>query len=161
MSTNNTNESKLKILKKQRVLNARAESVRDEFFKSNDFFDPNDIVQVKYEMLRRVEIEGWSVARASEVFGFSRPTFYKIQKDFKKGGLIGLIPRKGGPKMGHKLSQEVIDFILESIEIKPRWQSPYLAALVTEKFGIKVHPRSIERGVARMGKKRKRRRRVT
>jgi transposase len=161
MATKNTNEGKLKILKRQRVFNARAESVQDELFKNNDFFDPNDLVQVKYEMLRRVEIEGWSVAKASEVFGFSRPTFYKMQKDFKKGGMTGLIPKKGGPKMGHKLSQEVIDFIMETIEIKPKLQPPAVAALVAEKFGIKIHPRSIERGVARMGKKRKRRRRVT
>lgn len=160
MSTNSSDESKLKILKKQRVLNAAAESVQDELFKSNDFFDPKDLVQVKYEMLRRVEIEGWSVSSASELFGFSRPTFYKIQKDFKKGGLTGLIPKKVGPKMGHKLTQEVMDFI-QSIDIRPKLQSSAIAALVTKEFGIKVHPRSIERSVARMGKKRKKRRRRT
>lgn len=155
MSTNSSDESKLKILKKQRVLNTKAKSVRDEFFKNNDFFDPNDIVQVKYEMLRRVEIEGWSVTRASEVFGFSRPAFYKVQKDFKKGGMVGLIRKKGGPKIGHKLSQEILDFILETIKIKPKLQPPALAKLVSERFGVKVHPRSIERGIARIGKKRR------
>jgi len=33
-------------------------SVEDEHFSKNDFFDRRDLVQVRYEMLRRVRAEG-------------------------------------------------------------------------------------------------------
>ena len=66
------------ILKAHKTLNAHPERVRDELFQTNEFFDPNDIVQLKYEMLRRVQLDGWTVTAAVQAFGFSRPSFYKI-----------------------------------------------------------------------------------
>ena len=40
--------------KKHGVLHKRLEQVTDELFRQGDFFDPRDLVQVKYEMLRRI-----------------------------------------------------------------------------------------------------------
>jgi len=38
-----------------------------------------DVVQVKYEMLRRVRVDQVPMARAARAFGFSRPAFYQAQ----------------------------------------------------------------------------------
>jgi hypothetical protein len=48
-------------------------------------------VQVKYEMLRRVQAEGKSVTDASAGFGFSRPSFYQALSAFERDGLAGLV----------------------------------------------------------------------
>ena len=48
------------------------EKVRDPKFQENEFFDPRDVVQVKYEMLRRVSIEKAPVF-ATEEYGVTRP----------------------------------------------------------------------------------------
>ena len=56
-------------LKQSGALNPRPENVRDERFQANDFFDPNDLVQVKYEMLRRVQVDGLPIAQAADRFG--------------------------------------------------------------------------------------------
>ncbi len=45
-------------LAEARCLNPRPESVRDPAFLASEFFDARDVVQVKYEMVRRVEAEG-------------------------------------------------------------------------------------------------------
>ena len=47
-------DAKTDALKQHGCLNPRADAVRDELFLSNAFFDPRDLLQVKYEMLRRV-----------------------------------------------------------------------------------------------------------
>src|SRR5215510_1647677 len=63
---------KLKTLQEQASLNPRPQAVTDPLFHQSDFFDPRDLVQVKYEMLRRVRVEGRSVRQACLDFGFSR-----------------------------------------------------------------------------------------
>jgi hypothetical protein len=55
------NLAKTQALRQQGVLNPRPDAVTDPLFQSGDFFDPQDMVQVKYEMLRHVEVDKASV----------------------------------------------------------------------------------------------------
>ena len=95
---------KLKALLEEGTLNPSPGKVRDPKFQENEFFDPRDLVQVKYEMLRRVSVEKSSVTEATEDYGVSRPTYYQTKASFDKGGLAGLVPRKRGPQ-GHHHTQ--------------------------------------------------------
>src|SRR6202011_2768206 len=79
-------DPKLRALKQSGTANPQAQKVQDPAFVASDFFDPRDLVQVRYEMLRRVRSEGQSVAKATTLFGVSRPTFYKAQSDFDDSG---------------------------------------------------------------------------
>ena len=148
-------DSKLRTLQQQGTLNPRSKAVRDELFLHDDFFDPRDLVQVKYEMLRRVQTEGHSVSDAAADFGFSRPSFYQAQSAFEQDGLAGLVPRKRGPKQAHKLTDEVLAFIGEIREEQPSIRLPDLVKQIEKRFGIKVHPRSIERRLLGHQKKRR------
>ena len=85
------------------------------FTEGGPFFDPEDLVQVKYEMLRRVREEGASVTQASAAFGFSRPSFYAAQAAFQEAGLPGLVPRRPGPRRAHKLSGPVLALLEEAL----------------------------------------------
>ncbi len=67
---------KRQALRQTGTLNPRPDRVTDELFADSDFFDPNDLLQVKYEMLRRVRRDDFTVQQAAKVFGFSRPSFY-------------------------------------------------------------------------------------
>lgn len=64
--------------------------------KANSGFDPRDLVQVKYEMLRRVSAEGHSVVQSAKAFGLSRPSFYQAQAALQREGLAGLLAKKRG-----------------------------------------------------------------
>src|SRR6478735_934865 len=75
-------DARLKALQQQGTLNSRPQDVRDALFHQHDFFDPRDLVQVKYEMLRRVQAEGKSVTDTSADFGLSRPSFYASSEKF-------------------------------------------------------------------------------
>jgi transposase len=147
-------DAKRDALHERGTLNPHPERVEDELFGQGEFFDARDLVQVKYEMLRRVKFEGASVAGAAEKFGVSRPSFYAAQTAFAQGGLAGLLPRKRGPRGGHKLRAEVLRFLEESSAGDPSLTASKLVPLVVEHFGLAVHPRSIERALRRLEKKR-------
>jgi transposase len=146
-------DAKFEALQQQGTLNPRPKEVRDELFLQDEFFDPRDLVQVKYEMLRRVQTEGQSVTDASANFGFSRPSFYQALSAFEQDGLAGLVPHKRGPKQAHKLTPEVLAFIGEMRQKEPSVRLPDLVKLIQDRFGIRVHPRSIERSLLRHQKK--------
>ena len=78
---------KLEALREEGTLNPTPDEVHDPKFQENEFFDPHDIVQVKYEMLRRVSAENASVSAATEEYGVSRPTYYQTKASFDKGGV--------------------------------------------------------------------------
>jgi transposase len=146
-------DSKGESLRQQGVLNPHPEKVADPLFHDSEFFDPRDLVQVKYEMLRRVRVERASVTEVTHAFGFSRPVFYQAQALYHRAGLPGLIPQRPGPRRAHKLSDLVVDFLLQRRLSDPLLRPNLLSELVREQFGIVVHPRSIERALERRRKK--------
>src|SRR5215469_15140704 len=110
---------KREALREQGTLNPRPREVTDPLFAEDSFFDPRDLVQVKYEMLRRVQSEGHSITGAAMAFGFSRPSFYQALSAFEQDGLAGLVPHKRGPKQAHKLTNEVMEFITDTRQKQP------------------------------------------
>src|SRR5688572_2590173 len=51
-------DTKAKHLERQGALNRHPERVLASWFQANGFFEARDLVQVKYEMLRQVSIDG-------------------------------------------------------------------------------------------------------
>jgi transposase len=134
-------------------LNPRPQDVTHELFQNSNFFDPRDLVQVKYEMLRQVRVENQSVSQSAKVFGFSRPSFYQARSTFQHAGMAGLIPHKRGPRRAHKLTPEVLAFLQQARVAQPSLHLEELVRLVKEQFGVVVHPRSIERQLWRQKKR--------
>jgi len=149
-----TRETKRKALRRQGTLNPRPDEVTHPLFQTNDFFDADDMIQVKYEMLRQVRVEQQSVTQATKAFGFSRPSFYQAQLAFEQNGLSGLIPQKRGPRSGHKLTTEVMEFLNKARAKDLSLRTEDLVQIVKEEFGVVVHSRSIERQLLRQKKRR-------
>jgi transposase len=133
------------------TLNASPEKVSDPKFHENEFFDPRDIVQVKYEMLRRVSVENVSVTDATEEYGVSRPTYYQAKASFDQSGVAGLVPKKRGPRGPHKLQGDILTFVEKQHVAGEPVRARELAKTIREEFSIEVHPRTIERALS--GKK--------
>ena len=142
-------DGKAQELARSRTLNPRPEAVADAAFAASEFFDARDVVQVKYEMVRRVEADGVSVSAAADAFGLSRQSYYTAAAALADGGLQGLVPGKPGPRRAHKLTEEVLDHLEALRAADPSLRAPALAAAVAERFGVRVHPRSVERALAR------------
>lgn len=155
MADHHDTENKIKRLQENGVFNRSHAQVHDPLFEEHEFFCPYDLIQVKYEMVRRVYADEWTVSRAAERYGFSRVSFYEIQKTIKHEGIAGLIPRKRGPKSAHKLTDEVMRFVERQLEKDPALRAPAIADLLEEEYGVTIHPRSIDRALERSKKKRR------
>jgi transposase len=142
-------DGKAQELARSRTLNPRPEVVVDEGFRSSEFFDARDLVQVKYEMVRRVEADGLSVSAAAGAFGFSRQSYYTAARALGDEGLAGLVPAKPGPRGAHKLTDEVLEHLERLRAADPGLGAAELTGAVLERFGVTVHRRSVERALAR------------
>jgi transposase len=138
-------DAKLKVLREQGCLHARPEQVIDELFQQSDFFDPRDLIQVKYEMLRRVRVDREPIRRVARRFGFSRPSVYQALAAFDQAGIVGLVRAKPGP---------VVKFIEEQKTQERSVRLDDLVERIKERFGLVVHTRSIQRALKRKQKKR-------
>lgn len=142
-------DPKVEALAGSRTLNPRPGAVTDEAFTSSEFFDPRDLVQVKYEMLRRVSQDGMSVSSAAAAFGLSRQTSYQAAAALGEAGLAGLLPGKPGPRGAHKLTGQVVEHLQALVASDPGLRPAELAEAVAQRFGIRVHSRPGERALAR------------
>ena len=114
MTSPPTAKQKRQTLRRHGTLNPHPESVTHPLFHNSDFFDPDDLVQVKYEMLRQVHVDQRLHQRGGATpSDFSRPSFYQAQAAFQEDGVFGLLPHKRGPQGGHKLTSEVMEFVAQ------------------------------------------------
>ena len=157
MKSKQLKNEKLKRLAEKGSLNLKPEQVNDDLFLQHEFFDPCDLMQVKYEMVRRVQSDDWRVSDAAKAFGFSRVSFYQIQKSIEKQGLSGIMPQKRGPKGAHKLSEKVLVFIEEKLNENDQLKASTLVELIQETFGFSIHVRSVEKVLQHRKKNRKNR----
>ena len=146
-------DSKSRALREHGALHPRPSRVHDPIFQHSEFFDPRDLVLVKYEMIRRVRVDGRPASEAAESFGFSRVALYQAMAAFQAAGLPGLLPRRRGPKAANKLTDAVLEFIDQQRAVDGSLRASALAKMVLEHLGLSVHPRSIERALARRAKK--------
>ena len=146
-------EAKRKALQTTGTLNPRAAQVQHPLFAKSSFFDPEDLLQLKYETLRALEVEHCPIAKAARDFGLSRPTIYEAHLQFQQQGLEGLLPHKRGPKAAHKLTEEVLHYVQERMAAEPELKAEELARRVRQRYGVKLHPRTIQKALKARAKR--------
>src|SRR5262245_39643973 len=146
-------DEKLAALSAHRAVHPRPSAVTDPLFRAGAFFDARDLVQVKYEMLRRVREDGWSVTAAAAAGGLSRQALYQARTAFARAGLAGLAPRRPGPRGPHKLGADALACVDRVRADDPSAGARRLAARLRDGLGLAVHPRSIERALDRRSKR--------
>ena len=146
------NPKKIEALRSSGALNRRPQKVRHPLFAEHDFFDPNDMVQLKYETVRAVEVDGHPIAQAALDYGLSRPTIYEAQENFRQEGIGGLLTQKRGPKKARKLTPEVRFYLDELAASEPDLKATALVQRVRRRFGIVLHPRTVEKAVRKKGR---------
>jgi transposase len=146
-------DPKRQALRDNGTFNPRADQVQHPLFRQSDFFDPQDLLQLKYETLRALEADRYSIAQAAREFGLSRPTIYQAQSQFQQQGLEGLLPHKRGPHNPHKLTAAVRNYLEELSAAEPGLSAEELSHRVRERFKIELHPRTIQKALRPKAKK--------
>lgn len=145
--------TKLDALRQSGTIHPHPQLVTDPLFHGQPFFDAHDLMQVKYELLRKVEVDGAPVSTAVTAFGLSRPSYYQARSAFEQDGLAGLAPQKRGPRRAHKFTAEVLAFLEQLRGEQPELRYRDMAEQVRERFGVSLNPRSIEHRLRRGQKK--------
>jgi transposase len=143
---------KIRALRSSGALNRHPEKVRHPLFREHDFFDPHDMVQVKYETVRAIELDSRPIAQAAQDFGLSRPTIYEARTNLRQAGLEGLVPQKRGPKRPRKLTPEVRRYLEELVDSEPDLKASVLVQRIRTRFSIVLHPRTVEKAVRKKGR---------
>jgi transposase len=125
------------------LVHPRASAVTAELFRSaNSFFLAADKVQVKYEMLRAVVVDGATVVSAAEAHGYSRAEFYLVQAAFAERGMAGLVDGRRGRRGPSKVSPEIAAFLRDAPVER---SGAELTREVEARFGVSLHRRTAER----------------
>ena len=127
------------------TFNENSGAVHAEEFAHGVFFDPHDAVQVKYEMVRSVVRDELSATEASARYGFSRQTLYNCKRVVEREGIAGLVPKKRGPKDGHKLNADAKRFVDGYLAEHPDAGNAEVALALEAGTGVGVNPRTIGR----------------
>lgn len=146
-------QAKRQALQATGTFNPRAAQVRHPLFEHSSFFDPEDLLQLKYEALRALEVENCPLAKAARDFGLSRPTIYETHTQFQQQGIEGLLPHKRGPKAAHKLTGELLEYLRQQAAAEPGARAEELARRVRQRYAVKLHPRTIEKALKTKAKR--------
>jgi len=153
-------ETKQDFLNKEGLANRRAERVTHSLFLTLDFFDPLDLPQVKYELLRAARVDNISVTEACNLFGFSREYFYRLEKAFMKHGYVSVIGSAMGRRPIIALNQEIVSFIVHRKMEEPRLSGKALRKEILQQYSIDCSRRTVERIIEKLGLEKKGRYRV-
>ena len=133
--------TRLRALTEAGVLHPNPDGVFAPLFTGGSgFFLASDKVQVKYEMLRARLVEGVPVAEAAAAHGYSRAAFYLVAAAFDQSGMAGLLDERRGRRGPVKLRPEIVDFIRADAG-----SGAQIAEQVADRFGVRLHRRTVER----------------
>lgn len=144
-------ESKKKFLQQEGLLNPKPERVSHPLFETLGFFDPFDLPQVRYEMIRTARVENISVAKACNLFGYSREYFYKLERTFMARGYVSLLGSTMGRRPLIALNQEVVNFIVHRKIEKPKLSGENLRQEIRRLYNVHCSRRTVERIVEKLG----------
>jgi transposase len=134
--------ARLRALTEAGLLHPNPDGVFAPLFTSGlGFFLASDKVQVKYEMLRARLVDGLPVSEAASAHGYSRAAFYLVAAAFEQSGMAGLIDERRGRRGPVKLRPEIVDFIRAEAD----GSGAQIAEEVADRFGVRLHRRTVER----------------
>ena len=149
-------ESKKLFLEKEGLLNTKPQRVSHSLFETLDFFDPLDLPQVRYEMIRSARVDKISVAAACKLFGFSREYFYKLERAFMARGYVAMLGSTMGRRPIIALNQEIINFIVHRKIEEAGLSGEKLRQEIQGLYKVDCSRRTVERIIEKLGLSKKR-----
>lgn len=146
---------KVEFLKKEGMLNPKPERVLHPLFQDQAFFDPLDLPQVRYEMLRSARADKLTVTEVCHLFGFSREYFYRLERGFMSRGYAGLLGAPRGRRPLVALNQEIVNYIIYRKMSEPWLTGEELRKELKEIYKVDCSRRTVERIIKKLqlGKK--------
>lgn len=144
-------QDKIDFLRSKGLLNPRPERITSPLFGTLDFFEPLDLPQVRYEMVRAARVGSTSVAAACRLFGFSREYFYRLERNFMERGYVGLLGSTIGRRPLLALNEEIVNFIVRRRLEEPTLSGERLRHEIRRVYKVECSRRTVERIIEKVG----------
>lgn len=145
------NQQKRLFLEKEGFLNPKPDRIVHPLFKTLSFFDPLDLPQVRYELLRCARGGECSVLAACEEFGFSREYFYKLDRTFMERGYVALLGSQVGRRPLIALNQEIVSYVVMEKMKRPKASGDELRKEIEKLYKVECSTRTVERVIEKAG----------
>jgi len=145
-----SDDAKTKFLRNEGLVNPKPERVTHSLFQTNEFFDPLDLPQLRYEMLRIARVEQAPVTEACRLFGFSREYFYRLEREFMSRGYAGLLGSFRGRRPLIALNQELVNFIIHRKMTEPCLTGEDLRKELKRTYQVECSRRTVERIIEKL-----------
>jgi transposase len=145
MNPTRHHDAKSRFLAQRGALHPHPERIQDVLFHNGLFFDPRDLIQVHYEMVRRYQTDGQAASRVARSYGISHQSLYLVAQAFRNFGMTGLFPGKRGPRAAHKCTDAVMAFVRDRRSRQPQLTLDELLRAIRQDLGISLHRRTLER----------------
>jgi len=145
-----SDDPKTKFLQKEGLINPKPERVIHSMFQTYPFFDPLDLPQVRYEMLRIARVDQAPVTEACRLFGFSREYFYRLEREFMSRGYAGLLGSFRGRRPLIALNQELVNFVIHRKMTDPNLTGEDLRKELKTAYQVECSRRTVERIIEKL-----------
>lgn len=135
-------------LRKSGTLNPHPERVADPLFSNSTFFDPRDLLQVRYEMIR-AHTRPRTLKEVASQFGMSIATCARLKRKYREGGLQALIPGRRGPQGPHKITPDIVEFAANYQRIHSSTSIRELTDIVNDHFKVDLHFSGLHRAMSK------------
>ena len=134
-------------LAEARCLNPHPEQVTDPGFLASDFFEPATRCRSSTRWCARSGPAAPRSPRRPRRSATPGPPTTRQQPRWNTPGWTGwYLP---GPHGGHKLTGQILAWAEEQLAADPGLRPAQLPDRIEQAFGVRVHPRSVERALAR------------
>lgn len=143
--------TKIDFLSSEGLINPKPDRVKHQLFQLNNFFDPNDLPQVRYELIRSARVENYSVSQACRIFGFSREYFYKFERSFMERGFVAMLGSHKGRRPLLALNNEIVNLIIYRKLDNPNLSGEDLRKEILNLYKVDCSRRTVERVIEKSG----------
>ncbi len=138
-------------LKESNTFNTNSDKITARIFADNRLMDPQDLLQVRYEMVRAIECEDRPIREICEEYGVSPSTARRYRDDLRRGGLIALVPEQKGPSGPTKLTKEAAEFIDAYLDESPGSSGGKIHNALESRLHLGLSKRTVERYLSKKG----------
>ena len=138
---------KVEHLRATHTYNEQHDKVTDELFANSELFDPRDLLQVRYEIVRAVG-RGESPEKVAARFGVSGMTARRYAGRMGEGGLSALLPARKGPGGPRALGAAGEEFVDAYVEGHPGASGREVHEALEAALAPGVSQRTVERRIA-------------
>ena len=135
-------------LRATQTFNTNYAKINDPIFQRSGIMDPRDLLLVRFELVRSLELDGKPIEEVCSQYGISPCTARRYVRDMKERGLIALVPEKRGPNGPSVMTDEIANYIDKYLTDHPKASAGKVYQSLVDAKKVTIGKRTVERYIS-------------